>query len=137
MNKLRFGWMLALLGFMALGCGDEEESTAFELIGEYDDNFDGEQIITADKWNDAIIADYDNDQNVVYTQLPEDDEFNPNKFTKTVYTEPKDGSFYFCTVEFALDTLEEAKASDATADDSDLETGCGGMFAWTKATARE
>jgi hypothetical protein len=97
----------------------------------------GEQIITADDWNGAAIVGYDNDSNVVYTQLPDDDMFNPNKFTKTVYTEPEDGSFYFCQVEFSLDTLAEAKASDATADDSEPdEGGCGGMFPWTKATPK-
>lgn len=143
MNKLRFGWMVALLGFMALGCGGDDkddsvnESTALEIIGEYDDNYGGEQIITADDWNGAVIAGFDNGKNVVYTQLPEDDMFNPSKFTKTVYTQPEAGSFYFCMVEFALETLEEAEASEKTADDSDPETtGCGGEFAWTKANAK-
>ncbi len=142
MNKLRFGWMVALLGFMALGCGDDSddsdtEPTALEIIGEYDDNFGGEQIITADDWNGAVIADYDNAKNVVYTQLPEDDMFNPSKFTKTVYTQPEDGAFYFCMLEFSLDTLEDAQASETTADDSDpAKDGCG-EFAWTQATPKE
>jgi len=111
------------------------EADALEIIGKYSDNFGGKQIITATTWNDATIADYDNDKNVVYTQYPDDDEFNPSKFTKTVYTDPDEaGSFYFCTVEFSLDTLMQAQESTATADDSDPDNGGCGQFSWTKAT---
>ncbi|HYP90167.1 MAG TPA: hypothetical protein VEQ59_18480, partial [Polyangiaceae bacterium] len=103
----------------------------------YDDNFGGEQIITYSDWNGSAIVGYDNEQNVVYTQFPDDDMYNASKFAKTVYTQPKDGSFYFCMVEFSLDTLADAEASDTTADDSDPESsGCGGEFPWTKATAK-
>jgi hypothetical protein len=73
----------------------------------------------------------------VYGQLPDDDQYNPSKFTKIVYTEPVDDSFYYCWVEFSLDTLGAAKASQATADASDPDnTGCGGSFPWTKATRK-
>lgn len=119
------------------GAGGVTEADAFELIGDYDDSFMGEQLITADDWNGAAIVGYDNDANVVYTQLPDDDMYNPGKFTKTVYTQPEGGSFYFCIVEYSLDTLADAQASEATADDSDPDnSGCGGMFPWTKATAK-
>ena len=140
MKTLRFGAMLALVAVTSLGCsGDPEGSTPrpLEIIGEYDDNFGGEQIITDADWNGSAIVGYDNDQNVVYTQNPADAMFNAEKFTKTVYTEPKSGSFYFCMVEFSLDTLAEAKASEKTADDSDLAAGCGDSgFAWTLATEK-
>jgi len=117
------------------GAGGAPAAAPLEIIGVYDDDFGSVQTITADDWNGAAIVGYDNDQNVVYTKLPADDMFHPNKFTKTVYTEPKGDSFYFCEVEFSLDTLAEAEASTATADDSDPENhGCGGMFPWTKAT---
>lgn len=116
--------------------GAPSTSAPFELVGEYEDNFGGEQIITETDWNGSAIVGYDNDKNVVYTQFPEDDMYSPSKFAKTVYTEPNDGSFYFCMVEFSLDTLAEAEASEASADDSDPETkGCGD-FSWTKATAK-
>jgi hypothetical protein len=109
-----------------------------ELIGEYDDNFGGSFEITADAWSTSAIAAYDNAQNVVYTQFPANDMYNPNKFAKTVYTEPTGGgSFYFCMVVYSADTLAAAQASTATADDSNPETGgCGGQFPWTKATPK-
>jgi hypothetical protein len=112
------------------------ENDALEIIGKYSDNFGFEQIITATSWNESTIAGYDNDKNIVYTQFPEDNEFSPSKFAKTVYTEPDEaGSFYFCMVEFSLDTLAEAEESTTTADDSDPDNGgCGGKNPWTKAT---
>ncbi len=141
MNMMRFGWMTVVLGLLALGCSGsdddaDKDSAPLEIIGEYDDSFGGAHVITADAWNGASILEYDNDANIVYTQLPEDDEFNPSKFNKVLYTEPEDDHFYFCTVVFDAETLADAKASDASADDSNpAEAGCGGMFPWTLATA--
>ena len=139
MNTLRFGWTVAFCGLAALGCSssdkDDKSTAPLEIVGKYMDSFKMEQTITATKWNTDAIVGYDNDANVVYTKIADDAMFNPGKYTKTVYTEPKNGSFYFCEVEFSLDTLADAKASTATADDSDPDNGgCGGMFAWTKAT---
>jgi hypothetical protein len=141
MKTLWIAAMSALIALTTSACsGDAEdvkETSALEIIGEYDDNFGGEQIITAGDWNGSAIAGYDNDKNVVYTQFPDDDQFNPNKFAKTVYTQPEGGSFYFCMVEFSLDTLADAEKSSAVADDSDPDNGgCGGEFPWTKATAK-
>lgn len=161
MKTLRMLAMLALVGALSPACsGDDDDDSSpaatagaagaatdgaagaegaatqepFELIGKYDDDFGGEQIITASDWNgDAIVA-YDNDANVVYTQFADDAMFNAGKFAKTVYTEPEDGAFYFCMVEYSLATLEEALESQTSADASDPEqAGCGG-FPWTKAT---
>ncbi len=160
MKTLRFGAILALVAAATFGCsGDDDDDSMdnaagaagadgaagapavapLEIIGEYDDSFMGEQIITADDWNGAAIVDYDNESDVVYTHNPEDDMFNPSKFSKVVYTEPtKDGSFFFCTVVFDAETLADAQASDAMADASEPDTGgCGGpMFSWTKAVKK-
>jgi hypothetical protein len=135
--------MVAVLALGATACGGDDDDAAkdndapLEIIGEYDDNFGGEQIITADEWNGAAIQDYDNDENVVYTQNSDEDDFNPSKFSKFVYTDVEDDSFYFCQVLFDAETLADAQESDATADDSDPgKTGCGGDFSWTQATRK-
>jgi hypothetical protein len=109
---------------------------ALELIGQYADNFLGTQRISATMWNDSRVVSYDNDQNVVYTQAPCDDLFNPRKFGKIVYTEPSNGSFYFCMLEYALDSLTAARASTKVADASNPDSGGCGGFSWTKATAQ-
>jgi hypothetical protein len=118
------------------GAGGAPHVEPFELLGAYDDNYGGSFVITADAWGSSALVAYDNASNAAYTQYPGNDEYNPNKFAKTVYTEPaNDDSFYFCTVVFSAETLAEAQASTATADDSDPDNGgCGGQFAWTKAT---
>lgn len=139
MNIRRFGWTMALALSALAGCSGDgaDGGSALEIIGEYEDNFGGDQLITADDWNGSAIQGYDNDSNVVYTQNSEDDMFNPGKFSKFVYTDIANDSFYFCQVVFDADTLEDAQDSDATADDSDPdETGCGGDFPWTLATRK-
>jgi hypothetical protein len=61
--------------------------------------------------------------------------FNPSKFNRFVWTAITGGSFYYCTVDFGLATLNDALASTKTADDSDPDaSGCGG-FSWTKLSA--
>lgn len=118
------------------GAGGAPFVEPLELMGAYNDNFGGSFVISADAWGASAIVSYDNALNAVYTQFPADDDYNPNKFAKTLYTEPaNDESFYFCMVVYSAATLAEAQASSATADDSDPETGgCGGQFPWTKAT---
>jgi hypothetical protein len=141
MKTLRIAAMWTMIALSISACSgdaeDTKETSALEIIGEYDDNFGGEQVITAGDWNGSAIAGYDNDANVVYTQFPDDDKYNPGKFAKTVYTQPEGGSFYFCMVEFSLDSLADAEKSSVSADDSDPENGgCGGEFPWTKATKK-
>ena len=143
MNITRFGWLVLGLSLGAVGCSGSDDkdpegtpstmTDELEIIGEYTDQFDSDQIITADEWNGSAIKAFDNDENVVYTQFPEDDMFSPNLFAKTVYTEPESDSFYFCMVVFDAETLADAQASDASADESDLAEGCGG-FEWSLAT---
>lgn len=103
-----------------------------EIIGSWKDNFGSNLEITGVGWNDSIIREYDNGDNIVYAQNS-CAAFFPAKFSKYVYTEPTDDSFYYCTVVYDAATLEAAKASDASADQSDLEKGCSG-FPWSKAT---
>ncbi len=149
MNITRFGWMTAMLATLslgALGCsGDDEDTEAqpLEVIGDWESTFGDqtfEENITAEEWSFAKIVDYDNAKNVVITQNPDGDdpELSPNKFSRIVYLEPKDDAFYYCTTDFGLDTLADAKAAKGPADDSDPDAaGCGeGDFPWTKLTKK-
>jgi hypothetical protein len=119
------------------GGGGAPSAEAFELIGNWIDNFDSPQIIDAATWNSSTIIEYDNAANVVYAQYPADDEYSPNKFSKTVYTDPKDDSFYFCTIVFSADSLEDAKSDTAVADDTDPENSGCGQFSWSFATKQQ
>ena len=107
--------------------GDDELEVAGEWKGEFAD-----ESISDDEWSGTPIVEFDNQDNVAYTQNADDAMFDPSKFNKLVWTEPTDEGFYYCTVDFGLDTLDDAKDSEKTADDAKPgDTGCG-MFPWTK-----
>jgi hypothetical protein len=111
------------------------EGAALEVLGTWDDEYDGSLTITRSYWGGSGIAAYDSDANVVFTQTPCDAMYNPGRFSKIVYTEPTDDAFYYCTVVFDAKTLAEAQASKASADPEDLEAGCGSSgFPWSKLT---
>jgi hypothetical protein len=113
--------------------GNDDE---LEVAGEWKSEF-GDQTISLDNWDSAMVVEFDNDENVAFTENPDDAMFNPGTFNKLVWTEPTDDGFYYCTVDFGLDSLAAAKATEKTADDSDPEAmgSCGG-FTWTKLEPR-
>ncbi|MED5463318.1 MAG: hypothetical protein VX699_01590 [Myxococcota bacterium] len=109
----------------------EAGSNTLEVIGTWASTW-GTDIITESSWNAAAIVEYDNVANTAIIQNPEDDEYNPGQFSKLVWTDIVEDVFYYCTVSYGLETVEEASGSENTADVNDLEgSGCGG-FAWTK-----
>jgi hypothetical protein len=124
----------ALGGAGGAGGAADVAQAPLEIIGAWNDNFAGTQIISATDWNGSAILAYDNATNVVYTQYPADNMYSPNKFAKTVYTDIVDSSFYFCALVFSADTLAAAQADTGVADATDPDhSGCSG-FSWTKAT---
>ncbi len=136
-----------LLALAALACGgtsstidpdDNSTSTTnpptFELIGEWDDNYGTHITITQQKWGNETLVGFDNATNVAFVQMAADDKYNPSKFAKHVWTEPVNGVFYDCWVDYGKATLDEVKASTATADASKPEEGGCAGFAWTKLT---
>jgi hypothetical protein len=105
------------------------EQAPLEIIGSWDNNFGGADIITATEWSSfgapSNIVEYENDANVVYTE-------SSGMFSKIVYTDVESDSFYYCIIDYGKATLAEAIASTKVADSSDPDaSGCGG-FSWTK-----
>lgn len=102
------------------------------IAGTWKNNFGGSDVISSRKWNTAAMSLFDNTKRWAITQNADDDQYNPSKFSKVVWTAPSGGSFYYCMVDFGLDSLALAQATTKTADDSDPDkSGCGG-FSWTK-----
>ena len=134
---------LALPSLTLVACGEVVDDTSvdtttaspsdvLEVIGDWSDNYGGSTTITTAQWGADTVVRYDNIGNRAVLRAPADAAYNPSKFSKNVWTEPADGSFWLCTVDFGLDTEEGAMASTKTADASKpAEGGCGG-FAWTK-----
>lgn len=135
MNMRRFGWMVAVLALSATGCGSDDEEPALEVIGEWSGDF-GDESITAKDWSFAEIVEYDNDANIVITHNPDDAEFSPDTYSRIVYLEPEDDTFYYCTTDFGLETLDDARNADTAVDDSEPDASGCGDFAWTKLTKK-
>jgi len=137
------GLTTALLG----ACGDDDaDKDPIEIAGSWEYEIGGDpvtEVIDDQSWDlvftVADVVEYDNEDNwaVLYMPSDLDEALGPETYQRVVWTEPDDGVFYYCTVEFGLETLDEALASDAEADDSDLDgEGCNG-FPWTMMNAVE
>jgi hypothetical protein len=110
----------------------EAGAASIEVLGSWFTQFGFVEAITTTTWGEATLVEFDNSARVAITQdLPTLGV--PGKFNKNIWTPIVNRSFYYCTVEFGLATVELARASTATADASDPDNGgCGGTFPWTK-----
>jgi hypothetical protein len=113
-----------------------EQNAPLEVIGTWESEF-GEETISAEIWSYAAIVEYDNETNIVITQNPDGDDpmLFPNAYSRIVYTEPVDDVFSYCTSDYGLETLEEAREAMGDADPENLESGCGN-FSWTTLTKK-
>lgn len=112
---------------------DANVPSALEITGLFFDRGTNTTLRFGAQAFDLPVIEYDNTSNVLYTQLPTDDNEQPRGFNKLIWTEPGATGFYVCEVAHGLATLAAAKASSATADATDTETGCAGA-AWVHAT---
>ena len=104
---------------------------AIEIAGSWTGEF-ADEMIDSESWNGSAVVTFDNAENFAITQNADDAMYDPGKFNKLVWTEPADNAFYYCTIDFGLDTEADAKASAKVADETDLEgAGCDG-FPWSK-----
>ncbi len=138
-NRPMFRWGTCLVFLIACGPPPTNTNTndnrTIEITGNWQSQW-GEESITETHWNTAELISFDNTTNQAITQLPDDDEYNPNKFSATVWTEPVDGQFHYCTFTYGHNTQEEAETADNNTDINDLDgEGCGG-FPWTKLEAQ-
>jgi hypothetical protein len=117
------------------GCGGfpwTRYFTPFELEGRWATDYGMTDEVSSLAWNAQAIVSFDNAANVAITQNPADDPWGPSKFSKVVWTEPTDGAFYYCIVDFGLATAAEAEASTKNADDTSPQTSGCGSFPWTR-----
>lgn len=129
--SFRHFFAAAAAAVVSVGCAAD-----IEVAGTWQDDFGSAPVtITADAWGEATVVSFDNAERFAIIQNPADAEYNPSKFGKHIWTEPKDGVFYDCMVEYDLASAADAEASTKTADATDpANGGCGG-FAWSKMTA--
>lgn len=109
--------------------------TSIAVRGRYTSNFGELEVIDGTQWGFTQLIEFDNATRVAITQNPATDMYNPSKYNRYVWTpKSQDGSFYYCTVDYGLQTVELARSSTKVADaTAPMTAGCGG-FAWTKLT---
>lgn len=147
-NVLRV-FLVGLLatGMMACGEIDEAENQApenqeeeevqeesIEVEGTWDTPFGTTEVIDDERWDFMDLIVFDNNERWAVTQNPDDSEYNPSLYNRLVWTPVEDDVFYYCYVDFALESVDEALNSEGEADENDLDgEGCGG-FSWTQMT---
>jgi len=129
-------------GFSWTKLSPHRESAGIEIAGIYDSVYGGVETITDTTWETASDAypaffmrvdSFDNAQNIAITQNIADENYTSVGFNKIVWIEPDaDGVFYYCTVDYELESAEAAAASVEVADESAPEAGGCGGYPWTK-----
>ena len=115
--------------------GADAASVGGGIFGTWASSFGGYSEISSTAWDGALVIKWDQTARWAITQNASNDPFNPAAFNKIVWTTPKDGTFYACTIEYGQVTAQLAQDTTHTADDSHPDkSGCGG-FAWTQLTS--
>lgn len=134
-----------LLAFSSCSSGGGD----LEIGGKWQDDYDTTHDISNQRWFtsssfgdvDKSIEYYDNDKRYLIWQRPDDDDFNPNKYSKVVWLVAERNlatveKFYYCEIARGSDTFAQAENAPDTSDTSDPENGGCGDFAWTIMTPR-
>ena len=123
-----------------------EPQEELELIGTWENNFGGMDIITAEAWDlgsytDTIVS-YDNDANSMITMTPDTVAWNDtDTYNMVLWTEiTQDASghdmFYYCTAVYGAASADDAANAEAVYDNSSEnpdEWTCGSFGSpWTK-----
>ena len=110
---------------------------SLDIEGTWEDEFGSAHDITAFEWSSVgwgsslfHISDASNEEGWLVAQNDEDNEYNPELWSKFEWAWDDDGNLYYCQSTYAAATEEDAFAAART-DADDLDgVGCGG-FPWT------
>jgi len=86
-----------------------------ELIGDWKTSSQPDAHDHRDDVGPQTVISFDNTANVAITQNPSDDEWGPSKFSKQLWTDEVNGSWYSCTVAYGKDTADAASAEASVA----------------------
>ena len=156
--------LTAVCGLLATGCGGEDNETPtpaevvehIEIAGTWGNADFGETDAIDDaSWSSefpgadptvSTIAEFSNKERFAVRLSPDDAPYHPGTYDYTLWTALDGDSFYTCTGTFGCATAAEAEGGDdddtngvcdaSTADETDLEHGCGG-YSWTKLTKQK
>lgn len=123
---------------LASGCsgfGWTEIRIQMDLTGDFVDSWGTPHNISAFTWlmDTSLfhIGAYSNEEDWAVAQNDATNEYNPELYSKFEWTNNADGAWFYCQSAYDAATMEDAMA--ASADNTDLEAGCGG-FGWSELT---
>ncbi len=126
---------------LSMGCGGfawTELREQLDLTGDFVDGWGLPHNINAFVWlmDTSVfnITGYSNEEDWAIAQNDANNEYNPDLWSKFEWFVDGDGAWHYC--QSAYDAASKADAMMASADNSDLETGCGG-FAWSPLSPAE
>ncbi len=118
---------------LAGGCNGFEWThmgPVIEIEGQYKAANDDNVAITSDKLGANTIESYDNPNQTAVVGVSGEGDAGVQSYNKLVWATPEAKKVYLCFVAEGFDSAEQAAASTATADSTQLETGCNGQ-AWS------
>ena len=74
----------------------------------WNDNYGGHTRVTAELWGSNAIEVFDNGDNWVIVKTPDNATYNPGTYSKLVWTEINQDSFWYCTIAYSLGSMTEA-----------------------------
>jgi len=134
--KRVYGIIMACVSVIVVSCGGDKKSEPLEIVGTYQDDYQGTHVITEDLWDQGSmgkfhIVRYDNEKDFLIAQNDAQNAFAPGKWSRMDWVWA-DGELYFCQIAYDKNSAEEAEAV-TTANPEDLTAGCNG-FPWSKLT---
>ncbi|MFT4979505.1 MAG: hypothetical protein ACI8S6_005416, partial [Myxococcota bacterium] len=120
---------------LSAGCGGFSWSqlrTPLAVSGSYDDAWGSTHLVSAFSWDIGTstfaISQADDAGQWAVAQNGADNSWNPELWSRFDWAWDSDSTLYYCQTAYAA--ASEAEALAASADSSDLSSGCGG-FSWT------
>jgi hypothetical protein len=121
------------------GFGGADGGEPIAIAGSYTDDFGGSHTITPDSWVSGFAGVFhftavDSDEGFAVALNAEDNAYSACAYSRFSWVFEA-GELYYCQAPYDAAT-EAAALADTSADETDLETGCGG-FPWSKLTPVE
>ena len=139
LKKLIYLTMLLSFSLVTSCDSDDDNGDNSDLISEisgtWTSNYDEVYIFTDETIESpystyTIVAVGDN---YVICQNDADDAYNPNLYSKFVFTNITADTFNYCQSFYDAESQLEIESTEEPSDSSDLENGCGG-FSWSNMT---
>lgn len=120
------------------GEGGADAGAEIALVGEYEDDFGSDHVITASSWTIGTsvfhISAFDNEAGWAVARNDQGNEWSPCLWSRFDWVET-DSKLYLCQTAFDAESEEAALEADAPDASKPTQTGCSG-FPWSELIAK-